>query len=106
MHVQKKDEVFTWRLYIEKKEREKAREREQSRRSIISFLHFVKRKDIIYGCHICPCMGIMREEMQKKKRKERMHNESKKKLARWSTMRNTPDSRHTLWVIIFFSTVR
>lgn len=69
MPVQKKGWGFHLKVVHRERERKK-REREKSRRSIISFLHFVKRKDTIYGCHICPCMGIMREEMQKKTKGE------------------------------------
>jgi hypothetical protein len=45
-------------------------------------------------------MGIMREEIQKKKWEGKMYNEIKK-IGRWSTKRNTPDWLHTLWVMIF-----
>jgi hypothetical protein len=39
----------------------------------------MKRKDIVNGCHTCPCMGIIREEIEK--REGKMHIEVKKNLA-------------------------
>jgi negative regulator of genetic competence, sporulation and motility len=57
--------------------RERDREREEVKHRF--FLHFMKRKDIVNGCHTCPCMGIIREEIEK--REGKMHIEVKKNLA-------------------------
>jgi len=86
-----------WGLHLKVVHRKREREGE-----ISFFLHFMKRKDIVNDCHTCPCMGIMREEI-KKRRKGKMYNEIKKN-GRWSINRNSPDWLTThAYSNIFFS---